>query len=190
MKKAVFLDRDGTIIKEKHYLSDPAQIEIECDVIPALQQLQNLGFYLIIVTNQSGIARGKFTLADYQSVQHTLESQFADYGIHFTEVWYCPHHPESELSQYRQTCPCRKPEPGMLVEAAKKHQIQLSESWMIGDKSADMEAGFRAGTKTILVRTGYGRQTEFSHMPHPPHFVADTLLMAVSDFILPLCAFS
>ena len=151
LRPAVFFDRDGTLMEEAGYCADPRQVRLYPGVPGALRELKAAGFLTFIVTNQSGIARGFFTQAQYQAVQAQL---LAEIGPGLIDAsYYCPDAPGVPSS-------CRKPEPGMVLQAARDFAIDLPRSYFIGDKSADIECGRRAGTRTILVMTGYGpRQT-------------------------------
>lgn len=147
--RAVFLDRDGTLMEEAHYCGDPANVRLYPGVRDALRSLKEAGFRLFIVTNQSGIGRGLITEAQYHAVQAELLRQLG--GGLIDRSYFCPDRP-GEVS-FR-----RKPEPGMLLEAADEFQIDLSRSFVIGDKRSDIECGRRAGTRTIQVLTGYGEE--------------------------------
>jgi D-glycero-D-manno-heptose 1,7-bisphosphate phosphatase len=155
MNKAIFLDKDGTLIPDIPYNIDPAKIELHTDAVKGLKALQNEGYLLIIVSNQSGIARGYFSEADFTAVIDRITTLLQDAGIRLTDFFYCPHHPEGTAEGYNRDCQCRKPSPGMLEEAAAKHNVDLNRSWMIGDILNDVEAGNRAGCRTILVDKGY-----------------------------------
>lgn len=146
-ERAVFLDRDGTLMEDVHYCGDPAKVRIYPGVPEALRSLKRAGFRLFIVTNQSGIARGIITEAQYHAVQAELLRQLGD-GL-IDKSYFCPDGPEEPSVR-------RKPEPGMVQEAAREFDIDLSRSFFIGDKSSDIECGRRAGTCTIQVLTGYG----------------------------------
>lgn len=131
------------------------------DGVPAaLKALRESGFTLIVVTNQAGIARGYFSVETLESIHERLNHQLAAHGIHVDDILYCPHHPNGSLPQYTGACPCRKPQPGLFLAAAEKHDIDLKRSFLIGDKLSDIAAGNRAGCQTILVRTGYGNEHE------------------------------
>lgn len=158
MHKAVFLDRDGTLIKEKNYLHKPDEIELEEKVISALQKFSEQGFLLFMVTNQSGIGQGLFKVKDFLSVQSRLLDMLSRQGIYFKNFYYCPHHPTKAKGKYKRICNCRKPKPGMLIKAIKNYNIDVSRSFMIGDKLSDIEAGNRLGLKTVLVLSGYGAE--------------------------------
>lgn len=179
MFSAIFLDRDGTLIKERHYLADPELVSLETDVIPALQLLQHHRFRLIMVTNQSGIGRGQIKLRQFLSVQRRLFDILAPHGIRFDDFYYCPHHPTEARPPYQKFCHCRKPEPGMLLEAMHKHRIMPKNSYMIGDKRADVEAGYNAKVFPILVRSGYGQ----NYTGPTPGYIASTLLDAAKHIV-------
>ena len=144
---AVFLDRDGTVMHDREYLSDPAGVELYDGVIEALTRLKATGYRLVIVTNQSGIGRGKFTVADYHAVAARFEELLGPSLIDAT--YFCPDHADTPSLR-------RKPAPGMLLEAARDHSLDLGRSWMIGDRDGDVQAGIAAGARSILVRTGIG----------------------------------
>ncbi len=179
MFKAVFLDRDGTLIQERHYLSDPDHVVLEPTVIPALQLLQRHRFRLLMVTNQSGIGRGLIKLRQFLAVQRRLIDILAPHGIRFDDFYYCPHHPTAARDPYRKFCHCRKPEPGMLLEGIQKYRIDPNHSYMIGDKQADVEAGYNAKVSPILVKTGYGN----AYKGPAPRYIADTLLAAAQHIV-------
>jgi D-glycero-D-manno-heptose 1,7-bisphosphate phosphatase len=145
--RAVFFDRDGTLMEEAEYCADPARVRVFPGVPDALRRLKDAGFGIFVVTNQSGIGRGYFTEEQYTAVQREFLRQAGESAIDGT--YYCPDAPGVESR-------CRKPEPGMLLQAAAEHGIDLAASYMVGDKAADIECGRRAGTRTILVLTGYG----------------------------------
>lgn len=144
---AVFLDRDGTLMAEVDYCSDPQRVAVFADVPAALARLHVAGFKLIIITNQSGIGRGYFAVSDYEKVQTELLRQIG--GDLIDATYFCPDSPDAESAR-------RKPSPAMALEAANDHRIDLSRSFFIGDKMIDVECGHRAGTRGILVKTGYG----------------------------------
>lgn len=147
LRPAVFFDRDGTLIEEAHYCADPARVKILPGVPAALQRLKQAGFLTFVITNQSGIGRGLITEAQYRAVEAEMLRQ-AGAGL-IDAVYFCPEAPNTGSLR-------RKPEPGMVLEAAAEHGIDLRRSYFVGDKAADIECGRRAGTRTILVRTGYG----------------------------------
>src|SRR5881396_970736 len=145
LSAAVFVDRDGTIIEDRDYCSDPNDVKIFPGAPEALRRLKSNGFKLIIITNQSGIGRGLFTLEQYRAVEAEVLRQLGD-GL-IDASYFCPDAPG-------QHCNCRKPAPGMIVEATQEHQIDLSRSFLIGDKEIDVECGHNAGVRAIRVKTG------------------------------------
>ena len=155
MNRAVFLDRDGTLNVERHYLHEPDQLEIIPGSGSALRRLMDAGYTLFIVTNQSGIGRGYYTEADMHAVNDKLIAELAaSDGVAFEKIYYAPESPEQEG-------PGRKPSPKFLMDAAAEFGIHLEHSYMVGDKTADLECGWNAGVKqSILVRTGYGAELE------------------------------
>lgn len=152
---AIFLDRDGTINVDHGYVYEVDRFEFIDGVIDAMRELKEMGFALVLVTNQSGIARGMFTEADFENLTEWMDWSLADRGIDLDGIYYCPHHPEGSVAAFRQACDCRKPQPGMLVSARDFLNIDMASSYMVGDKLEDMQAGAAAmvGTK-VLVRTG------------------------------------
>lgn len=163
-KRAVFLDRDGTINVEVQYLCRVEDFQFIPGVPWALRRLKEAGFLLVVVTNQSGIGRGYYDETALHAIHDHMHADLAQYGIDIDACYFCPHHPEHATGDYRQECACRKPLPGMLQQAAQDLDIDLSRSYMIGDKLADVEAGLRAGCTSILVLTGYG-SGELSRLP-------------------------
>lgn len=154
--RAVFLDRDGTINVEKEYLYRPEDLEFIPGAPEAIAQLNQTGFLVIVVTNQSGVARGYFSLDDVNRLHQVMQQQLNDEGAHIDAFYLCPHHPDKGLDAYRFNCDCRKGKPGMILTAAAELNIDLQRSYMIGDKISDVEAGLAAGCRCFLVRTGYG----------------------------------
>jgi D-glycero-D-manno-heptose 1,7-bisphosphate phosphatase len=147
-RRAVFLDRDGTLMEEVNYCNDPKRVRVFPGTVGALQRLRHAGWLTVVVTNQSGLARGKISPEQYAAVNAEFLRQLPG-GI--DAVYFCADHPDNPT-------PRRKPGSGMLEEAARNHGIDLTRSWMIGDKEIDVECGCRAGCRTILVRTGYGAE--------------------------------
>ncbi|MGJ3351433.1 D-glycero-beta-D-manno-heptose 1,7-bisphosphate 7-phosphatase [Morganella sp. Je.2.23] len=152
---AVFLDRDGTINADTGYLHEIDDFRFIENAIEAMQAIKQMGYALIIVTNQSGIARGMFTEDQFMHLTEWMDWSLADRGVDLDGIYYCPHHPEGTVEKFRQVCNCRKPAPGMLLDAQKHLKIDMGNSYMVGDKLDDMLAGRAAevGT-TVLVRTG------------------------------------
>lgn len=152
MNRAVFLDRDGTINVEKHYLCRPEELVIFPGTGAALRRLQDAGYLLVIVTNQSGIGRGYYTQADMEAVNAALAAELARDGVKFEKIYFAPEHPDHPSRG-------RKPSPQFLFDARDELQIDLTQSYFIGDKMVDVECGWNAGVKrSILVRTGYGAE--------------------------------
>ncbi|MFT6978203.1 MAG: D-glycero-D-manno-heptose 1,7-bisphosphate phosphatase [Shewanella psychromarinicola] len=155
MNKAVFLDRDGVINKDNGYVHIVDDFEYIDGVFEACLALKQMGYLLVVVTNQSGIARGMYSEDDFHHLTEWMDWNFADKGVELDGIYYCPHHPEKGLGEYKQDCDCRKPKPGMLIDAAQFLKIDLSQSVMVGDKADDIRAARAAGLKTaILVKTG------------------------------------
>jgi D-glycero-D-manno-heptose 1,7-bisphosphate phosphatase len=148
LSAAVFVDRDGTIIEDADYCSDPKQVKFFPGVREALQRLKSNGFKLIVITNQSGIGRGLFTLDQYRAVEAEVLRQLGD-GL-MDATYFCPDVPGQDSSH-------RKPSPGMILQAKREHQIDLARSFFIGDKEIDVECGRNAGVRTIRVQTGFDR---------------------------------
>lgn len=152
---AVFLDRDGVLIEDVHYLSSLDQIKLFPDVPEGLRQLRTLGVKLIVVTNQSGIARGYFSESFVHESHACLSESLAKFGVTIDDFYFCPHHRDGH-PPLNIECDCRKPATGMLLQAAKDHDIDLEKSFVIGDKTSDVELAYRSGAKGILVKTGKG----------------------------------
>jgi D-glycero-D-manno-heptose 1,7-bisphosphate phosphatase len=178
MHKAVFLDRDGTIVEDVGYLSTPDQIKFIPGAIEAIKKLNEAGYKVVVISNQAGVARGLITEDMLQTIDKTLHRFILNGGAHLDGVYYCPHHPEYGVYPYHQACECRKPHPGLIKRAQRDLNLDLSASYMIGDKATDIEAGKRAGTKTILVLSGRGKE-EKEKLKEKPNYVAEDLLSAV-----------
>ncbi|WP_338973308.1 D-glycero-beta-D-manno-heptose 1,7-bisphosphate 7-phosphatase [Fusobacterium nucleatum] len=155
MKKAIFLDRDGTINVEKDYIYKSEDLVFEEGSIEALKTFKNLGYILIVVSNQSGIARGYFTEADLNIFNNNMNEILKKNGVEITEFYCCPHHPDG-IGKYKKVCECRKPNNKMIEDAIEKYNIDRAKSYMIGDKISDIGAGLKSNLKTVLVKTGYG----------------------------------
>jgi D-glycero-D-manno-heptose 1,7-bisphosphate phosphatase len=149
-KNAIFLDRDGVIVEDTGYISSPEELILIPDVIPVLKKLQH-SFRLIVVTNQSGVARGYFTEEDLFAINERVIQMLADYGIGLDAIYYCPHHPKVGKDEYRIECECRKPKPGLLRQATEEFNIELEKSFLIGDQETDIQAGRALGIKTIKI---------------------------------------
>jgi D-glycero-D-manno-heptose 1,7-bisphosphate phosphatase len=165
LRRALFLDRDGVLNVDHHYVSRPDQFEVIPGVFAALRHAQALGYALIVVTNQSGIARGYFTSDEYLALERHMRAVFAAEAVAFTGIYHCPHHPEGSVPSFAIACSCRKPAPGLILQAAREHNIDLGVSIMVGDKDSDIAAARAAGV---------GR----THLVNPPH---DTLADVILD---------
>lgn len=154
MSRAVFLDRDGTMIRDKHYLGDPEGVEWFPGARKALRRLHETGFKLVVVTNQSGVARGLIEERDVQSVHERIRRDLRDCGVSLAGIYYCPYLADAPREEYRRESPMRKPAPGMIRCAARELDLTPGASYMVGDKPSDVEAGRRADCSTVLVRTG------------------------------------
>lgn len=168
MRRAAFLDRDGTIIEDAHYLGDPAGVRLLPGAAEAIRRLNRANIPVVLVTNQSGIGRGLFSEADFQATQARLRELLAGWGARIDAVYHCPHAPDTG-------CGCRKPNAGMFVQAAREHGLDLARSWYVGDRVRDVAAGVELGGTGILV----GPATE----PHPPGTRHVATLVAAVDLI-------
>jgi len=184
MRPAIFLDRDNTIIDNSDHLGDPSGVVLFDRTVESLQRLDDAGYALIIVTNQSGVARGLFTEDDVQAVHDCirLQVQKDSGGRDLLAHWYhSPYHPEGVVEPFITEHPSRKPEPGMLLQAAEDLNLDLNASWMIGDAPRDIRAGQRAGCRTILLRCG-----GFSSMKDPqPDWIVDGIGDATDNILRP-----
>lgn len=175
LNKAVFLDKDGTLIPNIPYSIDPNQVHITVDTAKALRIFAKLGYQLFIVTNQSGIARGYFSEEQVCLIAHLFREVFQSIEIHLQGFYYCPHHPEGNFPYNINNCECRKPKPGMIFQAAKEHSVDLEQSWFIGDILHDIEAGRHAGCRTILLDNGGETEWKLSSDRLPHHIVGNLL---------------
>jgi D-glycero-D-manno-heptose 1,7-bisphosphate phosphatase len=171
--KAVFLDKDGTLIEDLPYNVDPARIRLTPRAEEGLRLLSGAGYALVVVSNQAGVGRGYFPEEALHPVVECLRLLLAEHGVELGGFYYCPHDPQSALPAYAATCSCRKPEPGLLLRAASERRFDLSQSWMIGDILDDIEAGRRAACKTILIDNGHETQWVLSGQRIPHYFSAD-----------------
>jgi len=169
MTRAVFLDRDGTIVEDVNYCRRPEDLRVFPWAAAAISLLNSHGFRVIVVTNQSGLARGYFDLKALSLIHHAMEAELAAGGAHIDAIYYCPHHPDED-------CDCRKPKPALILKAATELGLTLPESYMVGDHPKDVQAGRAAGCRTVLVKTGPANQ-EGSREDGADH-VADDLYRA------------
>jgi len=172
MNKALFLDRDGTINVDKHYLINPDDFVFEKNVAEVLKLAQQKGYLLIVLTNQSGIARGYFGEQELHKLHTHIQGEAAKNGFVFSDFFYCPHYKNGSVKEYAIECDCRKPKPGLINQALQKYNIDLSQSLMIGDKDADILLGKSVGVKTVLVGSGYGGKFKESEIGYD-YFIDD-----------------
>lgn len=176
-RPAIFLDRDGTLIVERNYLADPELVEILPTVAESLVRLANAGYLLVIVTNQSGIGRGYFTAERLAEIHQRMLVMLGEKGVRIDAIYVCPHAPS-------QDCQCRKPLPFMIQQAAADLEIDLGQSWVIGDKPADIGLSSAIGGGAILVRTGYGEQMKNDPVIQAVRpFIADNMAQAVDEIL-------
>ena len=154
--RAAFIDRDGVINVEHNYVHRIEDFELIAGVPEGLAQLAAAGYKLVVVTNQAGIARGFYTEADMNRLHEHLRAELAAHDVHIDAIYHCPHHPQGKVAEYAISCDCRKPAPGMLLQAAREMNLDLSASVLVGDKISDIEAGRAAGMRlAVLVRSGH-----------------------------------
>lgn len=186
LRPAVFLDRDGTINEQMGYINHISRFQLLPGVGAAIARLNAQGMPVVVVTNQSGLARGYFPVALLEAVHEKMHRQLAEDGAHIDALYLCPHHPEAKEACYRLHCDCRKPKTGLLERAAREMVLDLPRSYVIGDRWSDLRCGAAVGATTILVRTGYGRGDASYIGPTQtvqPDFVAEDLREAV-DWLL------
>ncbi len=177
---AVFLDRDGVINEEVNYLSRPELLKLLPGAAQAVRQLNQRRIPVIVISNQAGVARGYFSEGEVLKIHDKLSNLLSREGAHIDRYYYCPHHPTEGIGPYRVDCECRKPKPGLLLRAGSEMELDLARSYFVGDSATDIEAGERAGVRSILVLTGYGASLWRSWpAPFQPHYVAYDLGDAV-----------
>ena len=181
MNKAVFLDRDGTLIKDRGYICDFSQVGFFPFAVDAVRAMNRAGYLVIVASNQSAVARGICSERQVMELHRQLRAHFKDRGAEIAAFYHCPFLADGRVSRYRLDSPLRKPAPGMLLQAAHDFKLDLAQSIMVGDKADDIEAGRRAGCLTILVRSGQGRSSEAAlagSVSGPDHTVDDILAAA------------
>ena len=183
MKKAVFMDRDGTLSFEVGYVNHISRFKLYPFTPQAIKLLNESDYLAICVTNQAGVARGYFEESLVKEVHKKMQNCLKKEGAYLDDIFYCPHHPTAGGNpDFTVECNCRKPKPGMLLDAAKKHNIDLTQSFVIGDKITDVELAKKVGAKGIMVMTGYGRG-EYEYQRNNwkvfPDYIAENLLEAV-----------
>lgn len=182
----VFLDRDGTLIEERGYLADPAQVALIEGAAESIRRLTDARYAVVVLSNQSGVARGMFSLATVEDVNHRVRALLAAEDVTLAGMYYCPHLPDAHDSPYGGLCACRKPYTGMAHEAASVLDLDLHHAYVVGDKLDDMGLANRLGAPGVLVRTGYGRDSEFNlGQPGAPRaaIIVPSIVTAV-DWIL------
>ena len=181
-RPAVFLDRDGTISEEVGYVNHIDRLRLFPWTAPAIRKLNEAGMAVVVITNQSGVGQGYFPEDLVQAVHERIREELASEGARVDAFYYCPHHPNAKLAAYRMVCRCRKPDTGMIEQAAADLGLDLGSAAVVGDSTRDIETGSRAGARTALVLTGYGKGNyEYlrAEWQCPPDFVAENLLEAV-----------
>jgi D-glycero-D-manno-heptose 1,7-bisphosphate phosphatase len=180
-RQAVFIDRDGTLNEDIGYVSRPEELVLYPWSAAAVRLINESGLFAVVITNQSGIARGMYTEKILADIHDTMIKELGRQGARIDAVYYCPHHPDVGNHRYRLECDCRKPQPGLLKAAARDHDLDLARSFVIGDKASDIKLAEHTGARAALVLTGYGRET----LAHPerwpcrPEIVAENVLEAV-----------
>jgi D-glycero-D-manno-heptose 1,7-bisphosphate phosphatase len=185
-RRAVFMDRDGTISEEVGYVNHPSRYRVFPYSAEAVRLLNEAGWLAILVTNQAGVARGYFTEDIIGQVHNVLTEELEKKGARLDAIYYCAHHPTVGAEPYRLDCDCRKPKPGLIERAAREFEIDLAQSWMIGDRYSDIELARNARTRAALVLSGYGRGEYEYQRPawqHEPDMVAEDLLEAVKKIV-------
>ena len=163
MRAAIFLDRDGTLVETRHYPSRPEDFVLYEGLGAELKALQHAGFLLVLITNQSGLARGYFGWAELERMHETLLATLHRQGVTIDGIYVCPHHPEGTIGELAIECDCRKPQPGLLLRAARELDLDLQASWFIGDILDDVQAGHLAGCRSVLLDVGH--ETEWRMTP-------------------------
>jgi D-glycero-D-manno-heptose 1,7-bisphosphate phosphatase len=176
--RAVFLDRDGTLTRDSGYSFRVEELELLENVVPGLRLISMLNYRLIVVTNQSGIARGRFSEEQMHAFNDAMSERLESQGVRLDAIYHCPFHPDARVPQYRQESRLRKPLPGMLEQAAADFGLQLSECFIIGDKKSDALAGKAASCRSILVQTGAAGGGEFDLLAQPDWIAVDLLQCA------------
>jgi len=185
-RRAVFIDRDGTLSEEVGYINHPSRFRLFPYSADAIRQLNKNGWLAIVTTNQAGVARGYFSEEMIANVHKGMTKDLESGGATLDAIYYCAHHPSVGEPPYRFDCDCRKPKPGLISRAARELEINLNESWMVGDRYSDVELARNAGVKSAFVLSGYGRG-EWEHQrqtwTHQPDLVAENLLEAVGRIV-------
>jgi D-glycero-D-manno-heptose 1,7-bisphosphate phosphatase len=186
MRRAVFIDRDGTISEEIGYVNHPSRYRVFPYAAEAIKLLNGAGWLAILVTNQAGVARGYFAEEMIEQVHNLLRQELERGGARLDAIYYCPHHPSVGVPPYRLDCDCRKPKPGLIERARRDFDLDLTESWMVGDRYGDVELARNAGLHSAFVLSGYGRgewEYQRAAWQQQPDLVADDLLAAMREII-------
>ncbi len=186
MNRAVFIDRDGTISEEVGYINHPSRFRVFPYSGAAIKHLNDNGWLAVLVTNQAGVARGYFSEEMIRTVHQQLQSHLQRAGAKLDAIYYCAHHPSVGEPPYRFDCDCRKPKPGLILRATKDLDIDLSQSWMVGDRYSDIELARTAGVSSALVLSGYGRgewENQRTDWQAQPDLVSETLLETVESIV-------
>ncbi len=181
-KPAVFLDRDGTINEQMGYINHTCRFHLLPGAAEAIKRLNDAGIPVVVISNQSGLARGYFPEELLLAVHEKMNRLLAEHGAHVDGIYYCPHHPEAKKKEFREVCSCRKPKPGLILQAAEEMNLAPEQSFVVGDRWSDIKTAANCGARSILVRTGYGRGDEQYIGPHQeiqPDYKAEDLLEAV-----------
>ncbi len=185
-QRACFIDRDGTISEEVGYVNHPTRYRVFPFAAEAVRLLNEKGWLAILITNQAGVARGYFKEDLIHEVHSILKGELEREGARLDAIYYCAHHPSVGEAPYRQDCDCRKPKPGLILRAAREFDIDLANSWMIGDRYGDVEMAHNAHVRSAFVMTGYGRgewEYQRAAWQHQPNIVAENLLEAVERIV-------
>jgi D,D-heptose 1,7-bisphosphate phosphatase len=173
LSPAVFLDKDGTLVEDRPFNVDPARVRFSPGALEGLRRLRSAGFKLAVITNQSGVANGRCTEQDLRRLSHWFHQRLERCGAPLAGFYYCPHFPTGVIPEYSRACRCRKPEPGLILRAARDQGIDLARSWFVGDILNDVEAGRRAGCRTLLVDQGKETEWVLARKRLPHHIVSD-----------------
>ncbi|MCW3080074.1 HAD family hydrolase [Segetibacter sp.] len=176
-RKVVFLDKDGTLIPDVPYNVNPDLVSLEPGVVEGLKLLKKEGYIFVVISNQAGVARGYFQINELEKVKQKIDLLLNTKGIEIEKYYFCPHHTDGKVQEYTLACECRKPKPGMILQATKDLEISVVQSWMIGDILHDAEAGNRAGCRSIVINNG--NETEWVEGPfRTPTYIAENFLDA------------
>lgn len=181
--QAVLCDRDGTLIREEHFLGDPDRVSWVPGALNLLQTLYRQGSKVLIVSNQSGVARGYFGVETVEAIHDRLRQDARRSGATIDGIYYCPHHPEGTVQEYSLQCNCRKPKPGLFLQAIQDHNLQPGQCWVVGDRLRDLEPGIALGMKAFLVLTGYGHQDR-QHLAQKTYVHQVTVITSIADLCI------